>query len=168
MLTDHPVRDAYPAVMGDSKPFDRAAADVVLNALRRKPRVRHVTDLSRLRSVALAVAMLIVGALMLAGRLAPASLAQTPPDRSEVVLVLDFSASILADVANRNRFAAALDRIADRVDATSSDLSDGDAIVTIVQFATSAADYSGCTDLKLIESPQTVARFADCLRSCLL
>jgi hypothetical protein len=165
MLTDHPVRDAYPAVMGDSKPFDRAAADVVLNALRRKPRVRHFTDLSRLRSVALAVAMLIVGALMLAGRLAPASLAQTPPDRSEVVLVLDFSASILADVANRNRFAAALDRIADRVDATSSDLAVGDATVTIVQFAASAADYPGCVDLKLIESPQTIARFADCLRS---
>ena len=121
--------------------------------------------MSRLRSAALTVVMLVVGALLLAGRLAPDSLAQTPPDRSEVVLVLDFSASILEDVANRDRFAAALDRIADRVDATSSALAAGDAIVTIVQFATSAADYPGCVDLKLIESPQTVARFADCLRS---
>ena len=121
--------------------------------------------MSRLRTAALTVAMLVVGSLLFAGRLAPDSLAQTPPDRSEVVLVLDYSGSILEDVANRDRFAAALDRIADRVDATSSDLAAGDAIVTIVQFATSAADYPGCIDLKLIESPQTVARFADCLRS---
>src|SRR3990170_2621580 len=122
-------------------------------------------DMSRLGSAALTVVMLVLGALLFAGRLAPVSLAQTPPDRSEVVLVLDFSASILEDVANRDRFAAALDRIADRIDATSSDLIAGDASVTIVQFATSAADYAGCVDLKLIESPQTVARFADCLRN---
>ena len=110
--------------------------------------------MSRLRSAALTVVMLVVGALLFAGRLAPDSLAQTPPDRSEVVLVLDFSASILEDVANRDRFAAALDRIADRVDATSSDLVAGDATVTIVQFATSAADYPGCVDLKLLDSPR--------------
>lgn len=121
--------------------------------------------MSRLRSAALPVVMLVVGALLFAGHLVPSSLAQTPPDRSEVVLVLDFSASILEDVANRDRFAAALDRIADRIDATSSDLVAGDASVTIVQFATSAADYAGCVDLKTIESPQTVARFADCLRN---
>ena len=121
--------------------------------------------MSRLGSAALTVVMLVLGALLFAGRLAPVSLAQTPPDRSEVVLVLDFSASILEDVANRDRFAAALDRIAGRLDATSSALIAGDASVTIVQFATSAADYAGCVDLKLIESPQTVARFADCLRN---
>ncbi len=121
--------------------------------------------MSRLSSAALTVAMLVVGALLFAAPFAPESLAQTPPDRSEVVLVLDFSASILEDVANRDRFAAALDRIADRVDATSSDLVGGDTTVTIVQFATSAADYAGCVDLKLIDSPQTVARFADCLRN---
>lgn len=121
--------------------------------------------MSRLGSAVLTVVMLVVGTVLFAGRLAPDSLAQTPPDRSEVVLVLDFSASILEDVANRDRFAAALDRIADRIDATSSDLVAGDATVTIVQFATSAADYAGCVDLKLIESPQTVARFADCLRN---
>ncbi|MGZ8690914.1 MAG: hypothetical protein ACXWXI_10700 [Aeromicrobium sp.] len=88
--------------------------------------------------------MLVVGALVFAGRLAPKSLAQTPADRSEVVLVLDFSASILEDVANRDRFAAALERIADRIDAISSDLVAGDATVTIVPFATRAADYPGC------------------------
>jgi hypothetical protein len=122
-------------------------------------------EMSRLRSVALTVFMLVFGTLVFAGGLVPASLAQTPPDRSEVVLVLDFSASILEDVANRDRFAAALDRIADRVDVTTSDLVVGDATVTIVQFATRAADYPGCTDMKLIDSPLTVARFADCLRS---
>ncbi len=121
--------------------------------------------MSRLRSAAVTVVMFVVGALLFAAPFAPDSLAQTPTDRSEIVLVLDFSASILEDVANRNRFAAALDRIADRVDATSADLVAGDAIVTIVQFATSAADYAGCVDLKLIDSPQTVARFAGCLRS---
>jgi hypothetical protein len=35
MLTDHRVRAAYPAVMSDSKPFDRTAAEVVLTTLRR-------------------------------------------------------------------------------------------------------------------------------------
>ena len=121
--------------------------------------------MSRHGSALLTVVMLVVGALLFAGRLAPASLAQTPPDRSEVVLVLDFSASILEDVANRDRFAAALDRIADRVDATSSDLVVGDAKVSIVQFASKAADYAGCVELKLLDSPQTVARLADCLRN---
>ena len=119
----------------------------------------------QLRSVALLAVMLVVGVLVFAGRLAPDAHAQTPADRSEVVLVLDFSASILDDVANRDRFAAALVRIADRIDAISSDLVIGDATVTIVQFATRAADYPGCTDLRLLDSPQTIARFADCLRN---
>jgi hypothetical protein len=119
--------------------------------------------MSRLESAAVTI-VLVVGTFLFAGRLAPASLAQTHPDQSEIVLVLDFSASILEDAANRDRFAAALDQIADRIDATSSDLAAGDTTVTIVQFATRAADYPGCLDLELIGSPQTVARFADCLR----
>ncbi len=118
-----------------------------------------------LRLVPLLGVMVVVGVLVFAGRLAPDARAQTAPDRSEVVLVLDFSASILADVANRDRFADALVRIADRIDAISSDLVVGDATVTIVQFATRAADYPGCTDMRLLDSPQTVARFADCLRN---
>ncbi len=87
------------------------------------------------------------------------------PDPSDVVLVLDFSASILQDATNRNRFGAALERIADRVDQTSADLVAGDATVTIVQFATRAADVPGCADLKLLGSAETVSRFANCLRA---
>jgi Fibronectin type III domain/von Willebrand factor type A domain len=86
-------------------------------------------------------------------------------DPSDVVLVLDFSASILRDEANRNRFGAAVERIAARVDETAADLVAGDVTVSIVQFATKAADVSGCVDLKLLGSPQAVGRFADCLRT---
>jgi hypothetical protein len=121
--------------------------------------------MSPLRSAVLAGVMLVVGALLVGGRLAPSSLAATPPDRSEIVLVLDFSASILDDAANRDRFAAALDRIADRINATSADLVVGDATVSLVQFAASAADYPGCVGMRLLNSPPTVVRFADCLRS---
>jgi len=91
--------------------------------------------------------------------------AQTAPDPSDVVIVLDFSASILDESADRNRFGAALERIAARVDETSSDLIAGDTTVSIVQFAAKAADVPGCTDLKLLGSPEAVARFAHCLRS---
>jgi hypothetical protein len=109
--------------------------------------------------------MLIVGALLCVAGRASSARAVTPADRSEVVLVLDFSGSILKDKANRDRFAAALDQIADRIDETSSDLVAGDATVSILQFATKAADYSGCVDLSLKDSPRAVARFADCLRN---
>ena len=91
--------------------------------------------------------------------------AQTAPDPSDVVIVLDFSASILDEPADRNRFGAALERIADRVDATSSDLIAGDTTVSIVQFAAKAIDYPRCSDLKLLGSPGGVARFSGCLRS---
>lgn len=91
--------------------------------------------------------------------------AQTAPDPSDVVLVLDFSASILDEPADRNRFGAALERIADRVDETSSDLIAGDTTVSIVQFAAKAADYPGCAELRLLDSPQAVTQFAGCLRS---
>lgn len=121
--------------------------------------------MNRFGSSSIAIVMLVVGTLLFAGGLAPNSLAQTPADRSEVVLVFDFSASILEDKTNRGRFAAALDRIADRIDETSADLVAGDATVTIVQFASRAADYASCADLKLIGSAPTVARFADCLRN---
>ena len=39
-----PVAAAYPAVMSDSRPFDRTTADVVLTALRRTRQVRQFTD----------------------------------------------------------------------------------------------------------------------------
>jgi hypothetical protein len=120
--------------------------------------------MTRPGSMARAVVMFMLGASLLAGPLASRTLAQDHPDQSDVVLVLDFSASILDDPVNRDRFAAALDRIADRVDATSADLVAGDTAVTLVQFATRAAEYPGCVDLELFESPENVARFADCLR----
>jgi hypothetical protein len=111
-----------------------------------------------------AVVTIVVWAMLVGSGLASSVLAQTAPDKSEVVLVLDFSGSILEDETIRNRFGAAIERIADRVDATALDLIAGDATVTIVQFATSAADQPGCTDLKLLSSPSTVARFSACLR----
>jgi von Willebrand factor type A domain len=111
------------------------------------------------------VAATIVAALfVVVGGLVPGTMAAAP-DRSDVVLVLDFSGSILRDKTNRDRFAAALDRIADRVDATTADLIAGDSTVSIVQFASSAIDYPGCAELKLLGSPSTVKRFAECLRS---
>ena len=88
--------------------------------------------MSRRGPGALAVVTIAIGVLLAGGGLVSNVRAQTAPDRSEVVIVLDFSASILQDAANRNKFGAALERIADRVDATSADLIAGDAVVTIV------------------------------------
>jgi hypothetical protein len=106
-----------------------------------------------------------MAALLIGGAPAATVRAQTAPDPSDVVIVLDFSASILDEPADRNRFGAALERIADRVDETLSDLIAGDTTVSIVQFAAKAADYPRCADLKLLASPQAVAQFAGCLRS---
>jgi hypothetical protein len=111
-----------------------------------------------------ALATMALAALLAIGGFAPALLA-AGPDKADVVLVLDFSASILDDATIRNRFGAALERIADRVDETARDLIAGDATMTIVQFAAKAADYEGCVELKLLGSPATVRKFADCLRS---
>jgi hypothetical protein len=111
-----------------------------------------------------ALAALLVVAVVFGAGLIPSARA-AGPDRSDVVLVLDFSASILEDAANRNRFGAALERIADRVDATAADLVAGDTTVSIVRFAARAADYPACIDLKLLDSAATVARFATCLRT---
>ena len=108
----------------------------------------------------MAAAVVLVG-----GGLASNVTAQTGADKSDVVLVLDFSASILQDAANRNRFGAALEHIAARVDETSADLVAGDTTVSIVQFATRAADTPGCADLKLLDSAPNVTQFANCLRA---
>ena len=120
--------------------------------------------MSRVGRRARAAATILAAALLAGGGLVPATLA-VGPDKAEVVLVFDFSASILDDAANRNRFGAALERIADRVDETQRDLIAGDTTVSIVQFASKAADVQGCTDLKLLGSPSTVRKFAECLRS---
>ena len=111
------------------------------------------------------LAAIVVATMLASAGLAPMAQAQTTPDRSDVVLVFDFSASILQDATNRNRFGAALEGIANRVDAISSDLVAGDATVSIVQFAAKAIDYPGCADLKLLGSAPKVAQFANCLRS---
>lgn len=110
------------------------------------------------------LAGLLTGLLLVVGGLVP-SVAAQGPDRSDVVLVFDFSASILKDGTTRNRFAAALERIAGRVDEISADLVAGDTTVSLVQFASKAADASSCPDLKLLNSPSTVGHFADCLRA---
>jgi hypothetical protein len=95
----------------------------------------------------------------------PNASAQTSADKSDVVLVLDFSASILQEPTTRNRFGAALERIADRVEELSSELTAGDTAITLVQFATRAVDYPTCTDIRLHENPAGVTKFANCLRS---
>ena len=120
--------------------------------------------MSRLGPRVLAVATIVIAAMIGGGASTSTVRAQTP-DRSDVVLVLDFSASILEEAANRNRFGAALERIADRVEETSSDLAAGDTTVTIIQFAAKAADYAGCANLRLLGNEAAVAQFAKCLRS---
>ena len=116
---------------------------------------------SRFVAIAIAVAGLLLGS----GSVRSASAAETTPDSSDVVLGLDFSASILNDARNRARFAGALERMADRVDALSADLVTGDTTVSLVQFASKARDVEGCSDLHLLNDPEAVATFADCLRT---
>ena len=66
-----------------------------------------------------ALAASIVAVALFASALVPSALA-IGADKAEVVLVLDFSGSILDDATTRNQFGAALERIADRVDKTSA------------------------------------------------
>src|SRR5258708_987106 len=132
---------------------------------RRGPYGTEGVGMSRTGRAAGTVAAIVLATLVASAGVAPMARAQTTPDRSEVVLVFDFSASILQDATNRNRFGAALEGIAARVDATSADLIAGDATVTLVRFATKAADQPGCADLKLLNSPAAVTKFATCLRT---
>ncbi len=118
---------------------------------------------NRLGLAARVVIAIVIGTLLFGG--GPTPVRAAGPDKSDVVLVLDFSASILKDKANRERFAAALEQIADRVDETSSALTAGDTKVSIVQFAAKAAVYQDCADMKLLGDALAVAQFADCLRS---
>ena len=116
----------------------------------------------RVRRITL-IAILL--ALALPGHPAAAGLtAAVVDDPSDIVLVLDFSGSILDDEAVRTNFADALDGIAARVEDTSATLAAGDATVSIVRFATRAADVPDCTGLRLRENDPAVARLAACLR----
>ena len=123
----------------------------------------HPGQRERVRAILRSAIVAVAVATGLIGGVAPAALAA--PDRSDVALVLDFSASILKDAATRNQFGAALERIADRVDETSADLVAGDTSFSIVQFASEAIDYPGCIDLHVLDSPETVATLSACLRS---
>jgi hypothetical protein len=120
--------------------------------------------MGRVRRRAHVIAAITAGLVLVGGALVPSAAAQGP-DKSDVVLVLDFSASILIDKPTRDRFGAALDRIAARVDEISADLVAGDTTVSLVQFAAAAADVPGCADLKLLDSPAGVSQFANCLRA---
>src|SRR5688572_12514352 len=97
-----------------------------------------------------AVVVMAVGFLLFGGGLAPSARAVEAPDQSDIVMALDFSASILRDKANRDRFATALESMAARVDETSADLVAGDTTVSMIQFATSARNYPRCVELKLL------------------
>jgi hypothetical protein len=92
-----------------------------------------------------------------------AAAARASDDASDIVLVLDFSGSILEDETVRTDFADALDGIAARVEETAAALTAGDATVSIVRFATRAADLADCTGLRLRENGQAVADLAGCL-----
>ena len=110
------------------------------------PEEQQGKPLRRLGPGAPTVVAIVIAVMLVGGGLVPQARAATP-DRSNVVLVLDFSASILQDEANRTKFGAALERIAARVDETAADLTAGDATVSIIQFAAKAADVPNCVDL---------------------
>lgn len=117
--------------------------------------------------VARVVRVAVIAALLVTGLpVAPALGAVAPAgnDPSDIVVVLDFSGSILEDKAIRTDFADALDGIAARVEEIADTLTAGDATVSIVRFATKAADLADCTGLRLRQNPQAVADLADCLR----
>ena len=125
----------------------------------------HVTGRGR----ALLTSRLVVGTTMaLASLMLASSLswgAEGAVDPSDVVVALDYSASILNDKPVRTKFAAALDEIADRVEATADDLAERDITISLVPFATRARPLPGCERLSLHEDPAAVAALADCLRS---
>ena len=120
--------------------------------------------MGRFGRITRATATLVLATVAVASGLVPAANA-AQADPSDVVLVLDYSASILIDATTRTQFATALDKIADRVDQTSADLTSSDATVSMIQFAARAIDYPGCVDLKLLDNPANVTKFGDCLRS---
>ena len=109
---------------------------------------------------ALVSVMAIVIVAMGVGTVAAAE----PTNPSDVVLALDYSSSILSDKPNRTKFANALDDIADRVEVTRDDLVNGNAVISLVPFASRAAGFPGCENLALHADPAAVQKLADCLR----
>ena len=141
-------------------PSDDATEASPRIAARGRPRVGdRVGFAARARAIAAAAAILALAV----GGLAPRVAAQATTGSSDVVLVFDFSASILNDQVNRHRFGAALVTIAQRVQAISKDLVAGETTVSLVQFAAKAIDTPGCSNLKLFGNPAAVNVFAGCL-----
>jgi hypothetical protein len=120
--------------------------------------------MGRLGRISRATATLVLATIAVAGGLVPA-VAAAQPDPSDVVLEFDFSASILIDANTRSQFGDALEGLATQVEQQSADLTSSDATVSMIQFATRAADYPGCVDLALLGNPANVTKFATCLRS---
>ena len=116
------------------------------------------------RAVRLVRLMLLVVALATGLVVPPATRAAEAPEASDIVIVLDFSGSILEDEPVRTAFGDALDRIADRVEAIGDTLVQGDMTVSVVLFASSAIEDSRCVDLPFRDNPEAVAQFAFCLR----
>ncbi len=131
--------------------------------LRGARRQSHRPAMSRLGLAARVVIVIVVGTLLFGGARRPfAPPAPTSPRSC--------SSSTSRPRSSRTRptgnaSPAALERIADRVDETSSALMAGDTTVSLVQFAAKAAVYQDCTDMKLLGDALAVAQFADCLRS---
>jgi hypothetical protein len=94
----------------------------------------------------------------------PVALAAEEPEASDIVIVLDFSSSILDDEATRTAFADALDRLAARTEEIGDTLLLGDVTVSIVIFATTAIEVPDCVDLSFRENQAAVDQFAFCLR----
>ena len=112
-----------------------------------------------LAAVALCVAAASLGAASVVGR-------EPGLDPSDVVLVFDFSDSILRSKSGANvEFARALDKIADRVKETSADLVKGHATISFEAFGRKAVLYERCTDIALSDNSAEVQRLEGCLRS---
>jgi len=120
-----------------------------------------------LAPAALAMGALVFVTALVSGGFVP-SVRAAGPDKSDVVLEFDFSASITGDKANRTKFAGALLQLANRVEETQADLVQGDTTVSLVQFATRARDVPKCVDLPLLNNPTQVQQFATCLRNVAL
>ncbi len=72
----------------------------------------------------------LLGAALATGfAVPPAALAAEEPEASDIVIVLDFSSSILDDEATRTAFADALDRLAARTEEIGDTLLLGDVTV---------------------------------------
>ena len=121
--------------------------------------------MGRFGRITRATATLVLATIAVAGTLVPAAVTAANADPSDVVMEFDFSASILDDARTRTQFADAIDKIAVQVGQQSDQLTSSDATVSMIQFASKAADYPGCVNLKLLDNPDAVRKFSGCLTS---